>query len=440
MMFQSMYFVGSFVAVFLLTGCQVTPEGDALGFSKMPRLHFVPRDAITNSNLERLETVLLWQAGVPTAEERIITGPSKLIHDIAVCGDRQRLYFHPRQWSGKAKLQSVGIYEYDLRTGELVRKTRIPAYANREGEAIRTSNYSRTLFDFAEGKVYVSDTLDGGKPIGGAQAVVWRLDLTRDDPHILVVGPAFSRERRPVGHPELIRPQDVAKYPVIDVAGMMLWGGRSVYRAHAISVANLATEKIDGPYSMPMPDNHSWQVIGGSLDALLAEDRDTVELYVLKRDKDRMVIAERRGKSDLALNESNVLSRTQRRDLAKDVLSADEEVFLYGLPSMRVIGQLPRRATGSFIVIPNSHVLVTLPIEDHQAIRFFDLEKGVELLERRLAPPEFRNEQWTLICDETGLFIGACNRYRVQLFAIRPPERAKLSPTVDEANGPTRQD
>jgi len=413
MSMQSALWTKCVVAVLVLGSLAGEADGDRR--SDVPRLRWVPADLIRADTLDRVETVLLWETGRPTLDHRIRRDPVILIDDIGLSGHQHRLYFNPYAWEGRSNEKAVGIYAYDLRSGRLVGKTRIPEQKDGTGESVAVSNYTRTIYDFPSERAYMANVFpDGGHGI-------WRLDLTRDRPELVAHAPFYpDATGRTDGR--LQAPRDLVMYPVVAPATLLLWGGLDTHEHYTISFFDVRRSKLDGPYPLPLREHGRWRVAAGSRDAVFARTEDR-EGFMLGIGDDKATVARETGRTTLTFNSSNVLNASQRRDVAKDLGSADEldkPVQVYQIPSMQVLARLPGRASGPFLVIPNTDVIATLPYDDRRAIRFFDLKTATEIGAVRLGPPAFLSHWRALVCDEAGFYIGAFDSYQVQLFAVSP--------------------
>lgn len=277
----------------------------------VPRLRFVPTEPIRAHTISHLETVLLWEVGHPTLEQRLWRDPVTLIDDVAVSGRRHYLYFNPYSWNGRSGEKSAGIYAYDVRKGRLIRKTRIPEHENGMGESPSVTNYTRTIYHFSTERAYVANVF----PEGGHG--VWRLNLTRDEPSLLAHVP-FYRETEGAADPRLQQPEDLAQDPVVGLNSLLLWGGENVYRHYSIAFCDVRSSTFEGPYRLPALKDARWRVIAGSGRVVYAQAGGR-EACLLEPRNGSMTVTKRMAKAALVFNSSNVLDASQRRDLAKDV-------------------------------------------------------------------------------------------------------------------------
>ncbi len=118
-----------------------------------PPAPFLPTEAITAENAPRLAHLVSWRLADHSLAE-LLVDPARAIGPIAVDADRQAVLVNRHIGTGSRMRRPVGIEEYALTDGRLLRTTRIPAYPDLTGSGRASSR--DVMFDLSRRQAYLT--------------------------------------------------------------------------------------------------------------------------------------------------------------------------------------------------------------------------------------------------------------------------------------------
>ncbi len=385
----------------------------AVGCSGLP---FVPTEAITAATAGRLSPVYS-QLHAGYALERTITPDLPCaLGRVQIEGRRHRMYIHRRTWTGLAQGLPTGVYEFDLLSGGIIRRTRFPSRPDMTGEqwyatesCVFNLRHRAALFDTG---------------FGGTGAVVL-LDLEQDRPqliehHSLEPGDEFS--------------VDVAPHPLVDNRRLLLVREQMSTRPYGPShllYVDIERRAIVAEYAVARL-GRELSFTGGIGDFVLAHRREEpmqpAELIVLEPREGELRLRNRlrlddgfeptgtpltRGWS----SPTEAIDRVRHWWITAERLDRRNRICVYAVPSLERVAQIPT-AADELSICPATGVLSVIPADEPRSLVLYQLPEAVEIARLRLPRHDYLGA-WKIVQDDDGLYVGVSGCQWVHLWAVR---------------------
>lgn len=400
----------------------------------IPKAAYAPTEIIQADNIARLGPTLCWQVKSISMWDY---EPTPFIRAAAVDANRGRVFAATKRWKGN---QPPGIYGYDLRTGQRVGRTHIPARPDLTGKG----NYGGDgpiFFDYGKQRLWYDITF-----AEGTRAML-ESNLNGDRPKITA--------------------HDVQMPDCPD-----LGDGRLLLHAHNLGTNNnwvafldTATGRVSAPIELPVVENAEWTLIGGTKERILcALDHKNQERSLVATDLCSLEI--RDGKAKMVASVGHPLRKGEGGlqhyiDPARKYWlvfapgwlengEKSEPLQIYDASSMKLVREIhldpdcvapasvdmPPSILVRFATSPLAPLLAIAANRETRPVFLYDLDTGVRLAQFNIGT-KVRDlaEAWTPVFDSTGRYLCLCGSHNVWLYAVRP-DTAPLPTSVSPATMP----